>query len=144
MRCSTRAFAALAILAAAACTPPSQDVVRTGPTTPGQSASTEPSSRPNRNRITVEEMDELRSRGATDLLALIQRARPNWLRTRRVDQAVASEPYIIYNERRIASSADLRSIPSALVTSLEYISPPASVSRYGMQAEFGAIIIRGN
>jgi hypothetical protein len=128
---------------AGACTPPSQEVVRTGPATPGQSASTEPSSRPNRDQITAAELDELRSRGATDLLALIQRARPNWLRTRRVDQAVASDPYIIYNERRIASPADLRSIPSALVTSLEYISPPASVGRYGMQAEFGAIIIRG-
>ena len=142
MRRSTRAGLTLSVLLAACASPP-KDAVRTGPATPGQSASTEAANRRDRNRITTEELDELRGRGATDLLALIQRARPNWLRTRRLDQNVPADPYIIYNERRINSPAELRNIASAIVTSLEYISPPASVGRYGMQAEFGAIIIRG-
>jgi len=141
MRCFARASLALSLLLAA-CTPPPSDVVRTGPALPGQSASTEAANRRSRNRITAEELDELRASGAADLLTLIQRARPTWLRTRRDDNN-PSDPMILYNERRLNGASELRSMPSAVVESLEYISPPASLGRYGRDGTYGVIIIRG-
>jgi hypothetical protein len=142
MRCSTRAFLALSILAAAACAPPVKDAVRTGPALPGQSASVEATSRRSRNRITTDELNELRSRGASDLLTLIQRARPTWLRSRREDSSPV-DPMILYNDRRINGPAELRTMPSSVVESLEYINPPASLGRYGDDGRYGVIIIRG-
>lgn len=138
MRYRTLAFLALSILAAA-CTPPPPDAVRTGPATPGESVSMEAANRRNRNRITAEELEELRSNGATDMYALIQRARPQWLRVR---QAQAF-PLILYNDRRLTGPRDLGAISSEVVESIEYISPPASRGRYGTSGEFGVIIIRG-
>jgi hypothetical protein len=142
MRCSTRAFLALSILLAA-CAPPPVDAVRTGPTLPGQSASTEAAKRRDRNRITVDELDELRSSGATDMFALINRARPLWFRTRRDELRQAANPLILYNDRRLNGPADLRAIPSSVVESVEYIPPPASRGRYGTSGTFGVILIRG-
>ncbi len=138
MRYRTRALLALAILATA-CAPPPRDAVRTGPATPGESASVEVANRRNRNRITAEELEELRSRGAADLLTVIERARPNWLRPRQP----RALPMILYNDRALAGPMDLRAIPSEVVESIEYISPPASLGRYGDDGRYGVIIIRG-
>ena len=140
MRPTARAWMVMIAAFAAACAPPPEDAGRTGPALPGQSAAE--SSRRDRNRVTAEELEELRSRGATDLLGLIQRARPNWLRTRRTDMGPGA-PLILYNERRLAGPGDLRNIPSAVVQTLEYIAPPASQGRYGVDATYGVIIIRG-
>jgi hypothetical protein len=133
------AMVGLAMAAGGCASPP-----RTGdgPAIPGQSASAEASGQRDRNRITEEEMADMRSRGATDALTLIERARPNWLRVRRINMREAY-PMILYNERMLATPIDLRSIPAAVVLSMEYISPPASQARYGTDAQYGVIILRG-
>lgn len=113
-----------------------------GPAIPGQSASAEASDRRDRNRITEEELADMRSRGATDALTLIERARPNWLRVRRVNMREVY-PMVLYNERVLTTPAELRSIPAAAVESMEYISPPASQARYGTDAQYGVVIVRG-
>lgn len=112
------------------------------PATPGAAATSEASARRDRNRITAEEIEDMRSRGALDALTLIERARPHWLRTRRVDTGPAV-PLVLHNERKLSGPAELRSIPSSTVELMEYISPPASLGRYGTDAEYGAIIVRG-
>jgi hypothetical protein len=113
-----------------------------GPAIPGTSATAEASGRGDRNRITEEEMADMRSRGATDALTLIERARPNWLRVRRVNMREVY-PMILYNDRPLSTPNDLRGIPAAAVQSMEYISPPASQARYGTDAQYGVVIVRG-
>lgn len=128
-------------MAAGGCAPPPK--AGDGPAIPGTSTSAEPSGRRDRNRITQEDIADLRSRGATDALTLIERARPHWLRVRRTDNNYNAAPLVLYNDQKLRGPVDLRGIPAQTVLSMEYISPPASRGRYGLEAEHGVIIVRG-
>jgi len=140
MRRTTILWLAMAGLATGGC----QSVPNNGegPAIPGQSTSAEPAGRRDRNRITEEDVADLRSRGALDALTLIERARPHWLRVRRTELGDV-QPLVLYNDRKLSGPAELRGIPSSTVLSMEYISPPASLGRYGRDAEYGAIIVHG-
>ena len=128
---------ALALLGAAAC-------ATAGQTGGGDQPSGPQRANRNSDRLTEEEIQEMRAAGATDALTLLQRGRPLWIRARRDDRTGEPVyPLVIYNQQRLGAPATLRSLRAEHVLSMEYFSPARAMGRYGNDGENGVIVVTG-
>lgn len=90
--------------------------------------------------ITSAELDELGA--ASTALDLIQRLRPNWLRTRGAVSFSQNSPIMVYVDRvRLGGPRTLTQIPASTVESIQFLDAMAATRQFGTDHANGAILV---
>ena len=109
-------------------------VVSCGPPQGGADGTT---ARPDRNVITLPEVQAARTDNAYELVRTLH---PMWLRKRGSNSVRYDGDIVVYlNEARIGGPEALRQIESASVTSIRYYDPGAANFKFGSGHQHGAI-----
>jgi hypothetical protein len=114
----------LALVAVLGCSPP-------GATSESSTA------RPDRNLISLEEIQAVRTDNAYELVRTL---RPMWLRKRGSNSVHYDGDIVVYlNETRFGGPEALRQVETISITSIRYYDPGAANFRYGSGHQHGAI-----
>ena len=97
-------------------------------------------SRGNSSLITTAELEEARG-SAQNLFAVIERLRPNWLRTRGSTLRERVDPVVYVDGSRFGEIESLRDIALVAVLELRWISPSEATFQYGTGHAGGIIAV---
>lgn len=97
---------------------------------------------PERNLMTITQIQEGAGLGITNLYDLIQRFHPEWMRTVRASATAGNAtPTIWIDQQRMGSLTVLRTMPVTGVSLLRYLTPPEARGELGFNNPGGAIIV---
>ncbi len=108
----------------------------------GRNRDTAAAGSPERNVMTITQIQEGAGVGITNLYDLIQRYHPEWMRTVRASAtAGTATPTIWIDQQRMGSLTVLRTMPVTGVSLLRYLTPPEARGELGFDNPGGAIVV---
>ena len=97
--------------------------------------------RPERERISIEEIESVEVQ-ATNAYELVQRLRPLYLRDQGPQSlvlATSRTPIVYVDNTRLGEVFSLRTIPTAAIQEIKYLSASDATTRWGMNHTAGVI-----
>ncbi len=95
---------------------------------------------PQRNRITITEIQDARSRGLGNAYDLIQQMRPEWLRSLNNIQGVPVQPRV-YQDNNLMGGLNVLAITQLSgITGIRYLTPSEAQGELGLDNIGGAIV----
>ena len=95
---------------------------------------------PQRNRITIAEIQEAQSRGLGNAYDLIQQLRPEWLRSLNNVQGVPVQPRVYQDNNLMGGLNVLATTQLSGITGIRYLTPSEAQGELGLNNIGGAIV----